>query len=200
MESSEETPSVSEGAGYDDGDGGEPRRRQKNRAAARKSRKKQTQKADQLHQELVNLEKSNSALEKEIRQLKKKLRSYTFILENHEPHCLLSQPVDPQLTHTPATSNPDSNPELNHSTLAFGLNSLDPHSLFLQNHNVESPLWGSSLPQPEEFPSFDLGEFLESEQVDGNRVSSPDLDVTSLSEFLEANEWILSGVGDSHVS
>ncbi|XP_077445728.1 uncharacterized protein batf2 [Stigmatopora argus] len=191
MDSSEETPSVSESAGYDGGDC--PRRRQKNRAAARKSRKKQTQKADELHQELVDLEKSNSALEKEIRDLKKKLRSYTFILERHEPHCLLRQPADPQLTHAPATSNPDSHRELDHSTpvFSFDLNSLDPHSLFLQNPDAE-------------FPSFDPGDLLASGRADGNQVSNPspgsDPDLTSLYELLEDNEWILSGVRDPPVS
>lgn len=65
-------------------------RRQRNRDAARKSRKKQTEKADVLHEELQTLERSNAALVKEISELEKELQRYTTTLKEHEPHCTLS--------------------------------------------------------------------------------------------------------------
>ncbi|KAF7706357.1 basic leucine zipper transcriptional factor ATF-like [Silurus meridionalis] len=65
-------------------------RRQRNRDAARKSRKKQTERADVLHEELQTLERSNSALVKEISELQKELHCYTTALKEHEPHCILS--------------------------------------------------------------------------------------------------------------
>ncbi|KAK2862789.1 hypothetical protein Q5P01_002322 [Channa striata] len=69
------------------------KRREKNRDAARKSRKKQTERADELHEELQNLERSNSALQKEIAALKKDLSLYTTALERHEPYCRLRAPT-----------------------------------------------------------------------------------------------------------
>uniref|UniRef100_A0A3Q2QAT6 Basic leucine zipper ATF-like transcription factor 2 n=1 Tax=Fundulus heteroclitus TaxID=8078 RepID=A0A3Q2QAT6_FUNHE len=65
------------------------KRREKNRDAARKSRRKQTERADELHEELQHLEQSNSALQKEIAALKKDLRLYEKALERHQPHCRL---------------------------------------------------------------------------------------------------------------
>ncbi|XP_076026939.1 uncharacterized protein batf2 [Genypterus blacodes] len=64
-------------------------RRQKNRDAARKSRKKQTERADELHTELQCLERSKTILENEITALKKKVLLYTSALEHHEPVCRL---------------------------------------------------------------------------------------------------------------
>uniref|UniRef100_A0AAR2L5R4 BZIP domain-containing protein n=1 Tax=Pygocentrus nattereri TaxID=42514 RepID=A0AAR2L5R4_PYGNA len=61
-------------------------RRQRNRDAARRSRKKQTERADVLH-EVSTLETSNAAYVKEIAELKKELQHYTTILKEHEPHC-----------------------------------------------------------------------------------------------------------------
>ncbi|XP_047242603.1 basic leucine zipper transcriptional factor ATF-like 2 [Girardinichthys multiradiatus] len=77
-----------------EGEGNQPRprgtkRREKNRDAARKSRRKQTERADELHEELQCLEQSNSALQKEIAALKKDLRLYETALERHKPHCRL---------------------------------------------------------------------------------------------------------------
>uniref|UniRef100_A0A3Q2U2U6 Basic leucine zipper ATF-like transcription factor 2 n=1 Tax=Fundulus heteroclitus TaxID=8078 RepID=A0A3Q2U2U6_FUNHE len=75
------------------------KRREKNRDAARKSRRKQTERADELHEELQHLEQSNSALQKEIAALKKDLRLYEKALERHQPHCRLkdcgSSPAGP---------------------------------------------------------------------------------------------------------
>ncbi|XP_062849638.1 basic leucine zipper transcriptional factor ATF-like 3 [Trichomycterus rosablanca] len=63
--------------------------RQRNRDAARKSRKKQTERADILHEELQTLECSNAAFVKEIAELKKELQHYTTALNEHETHCTL---------------------------------------------------------------------------------------------------------------
>ncbi|XP_008285082.1 putative protein TPRXL [Stegastes partitus] len=65
------------------------KRREKNRDAARKSRKKQTERADELHEELQELERSNAAFKKEIAALRKELHLYQTSLERHEPHCRL---------------------------------------------------------------------------------------------------------------
>ncbi|XP_055757530.1 basic leucine zipper transcriptional factor ATF-like 2 [Salvelinus fontinalis] len=65
------------------------KRRVKNRDAARKSRKKQTERADILHQELQTAESANLALAKEIAGLRREFRLYTATLEQHEPLCTL---------------------------------------------------------------------------------------------------------------
>ncbi|KAM7366129.1 hypothetical protein PAMP_015597 [Pampus punctatissimus] len=65
------------------------KRKQKNRDAARKSRRKQTERADELHEELQRLEQANSAFRKEINALKKEARHYTTTLESHKPFCCL---------------------------------------------------------------------------------------------------------------
>ncbi|XP_041099300.1 basic leucine zipper transcriptional factor ATF-like 3 isoform X1 [Polyodon spathula] len=64
-------------------------RRAKNRAAAQKSRQKHTERADTLHQELENLEKENSAFQKEIAGLRRELEHYNKVLKDHEPKCTL---------------------------------------------------------------------------------------------------------------
>ncbi|XP_055056335.1 uncharacterized protein batf2 [Misgurnus anguillicaudatus] len=89
----------------------EPRyqRREKNRDAARKSRKKQTEKADVLHEELQSLERSNAAYLKEIAELKKELQIYTTALEQHEPHCIKLCPSVPMTVQGgPSTATPPS--------------------------------------------------------------------------------------------
>ncbi|XP_052416100.1 basic leucine zipper transcriptional factor ATF-like [Carassius gibelio] len=96
-------------------------RRDKNRDAARKSRRKHTEKADMLHEELQTLEQSNAAFIKEIAELKKELQFYTTALEQHIPHCTKQCPFEPSVnvtggpsTATPSTSditfNSDPNP------------------------------------------------------------------------------------------
>ncbi|KAK2913661.1 hypothetical protein QQF64_030568 [Cirrhinus molitorella] len=95
-------------------------RKEKNRDAARKSRKKQTEKADMLHEELQTLEQSNAAFIKEIAELKKELQLYSTALEQHIPHCTKLCPFESSVTApeglstaTPSTSditfNTDSN-------------------------------------------------------------------------------------------
>ncbi|XP_042368712.1 flocculation protein FLO11 [Plectropomus leopardus] len=77
-----------EGEGQQMGDRGR-KRQEKNRDAARRSRRKQTERADELHEELQGLERSNSALKKEIAALKKDLHLYMTALERHKPFCCL---------------------------------------------------------------------------------------------------------------
>uniref|UniRef100_A0A671TL65 Basic leucine zipper ATF-like transcription factor 2 n=1 Tax=Sparus aurata TaxID=8175 RepID=A0A671TL65_SPAAU len=74
------------------------KRQEKNRDAARKSRKKQTERADELHEELQRLEQSNSALQKEIALLRKDFQLYTTALERHKPVCSLRDSAAPNLT------------------------------------------------------------------------------------------------------
>uniref|UniRef100_A0A3B1JX73 Basic leucine zipper ATF-like transcription factor 2 n=1 Tax=Astyanax mexicanus TaxID=7994 RepID=A0A3B1JX73_ASTMX len=92
-------------------------RRQRNRDAARRSRKKQTERADVLHetQELQALEQSNAAFVKEIDDLKKELQHYHTVLKEHEPHCTvhcLSQPSVPFTASIPSTFTTDMTPSL----------------------------------------------------------------------------------------
>ncbi|KAM4612013.1 uncharacterized protein ACJ7VT_012618 [Polymixia lowei] len=82
------------------------KRKEKNRDAARKSRKKQTERADELHEELQCLERSNSALEKEIAALRRDLHLYTTALERHQPLCHLRASSFNQLTPMSASSLP----------------------------------------------------------------------------------------------
>ncbi|XP_029943548.1 proline-rich protein 36 [Salarias fasciatus] len=82
------------------------KRREKNRNAARKSRKKQTERADELHEELQSLERSNSALQREIATLTKELHVYEAALKRHEPHCRLKTSPPSSLTH-PSFSDPN---------------------------------------------------------------------------------------------
>ncbi|XP_071779223.2 uncharacterized protein batf2 [Centroberyx gerrardi] len=82
------------------------KRKEKNRDAARKSRKKQTERADELHEELQGLERSNSALEKEIAALKRDHLLYSTALERHEPLCLLRSSGSSPPTRLPASPSP----------------------------------------------------------------------------------------------
>ncbi|XP_063528319.1 basic leucine zipper transcriptional factor ATF-like 3 isoform X1 [Pongo pygmaeus] len=65
------------------------RRREKNRVAAQRSRKKQTQKADKLHEEYECLEQENSRLRREIGKLTEELKHLTEALKEHEKMCPL---------------------------------------------------------------------------------------------------------------
>uniref|UniRef100_A0A8C8VQN9 BZIP domain-containing protein n=1 Tax=Pelusios castaneus TaxID=367368 RepID=A0A8C8VQN9_9SAUR len=69
------------------------KRRQKNRAAAQRSRQKHTEKADELHQQHEQLERENIALQKEIEVLQREVKHWTQMLDNHESTCLLDNPV-----------------------------------------------------------------------------------------------------------
>ncbi|XP_077011907.1 basic leucine zipper transcriptional factor ATF-like 3 isoform X1 [Tamandua tetradactyla] len=71
------------------------RRREKNRVAAQRSRKKQTQKADKLHEEYECLEQENAGLRREIGKLTEELRHLSEALKEHEKMCpLLLCPVN----------------------------------------------------------------------------------------------------------
>nr|XP_032820915.1 basic leucine zipper transcriptional factor ATF-like [Petromyzon marinus] len=65
-------------------------RREKNRVAAQKSRQKQTQRADILHQESETLEQENAALRREIESLRVELHSLDALLRQHEARCFHS--------------------------------------------------------------------------------------------------------------
>ncbi|XP_051924355.1 basic leucine zipper transcriptional factor ATF-like 2 [Hippocampus zosterae] len=129
---------------------GTKRRRMKNRNAARKSRKKQTERADELHKEFVSLEASNLALEKEIETLKKEVRHYTAALERHRPFCVLGDSVQVDALKPSAFNT--SNPEIGENPHPWPLSniipscllSLTPHSLLGGNINTES----CHLPSP----------------------------------------------------
>lgn len=106
-------------------------RRQRNRDAARKSRKKQTERADLLHEELQNLERANATFVKEIADLKKELQRYTTALKEHESHCALpcwpesEMPVTGYIPST-STSNVIQNSNLNSNEEQPFLPVLDP--------------------------------------------------------------------------
>ncbi|XP_066888196.1 basic leucine zipper transcriptional factor ATF-like 3 isoform X1 [Kogia breviceps] len=71
------------------------RRREKNRVAAQRSRKKQTQKADKLHEEYECLEQENTVLRREIGKLTEELKHLSEVLKEHEKTCpLLLCPVN----------------------------------------------------------------------------------------------------------
>eukprot|EP00079_Xenopus_tropicalis_P035690 XP_017949461.1 PREDICTED: basic leucine zipper transcriptional factor ATF-like 3 [Xenopus tropicalis] len=79
------------------------RRREKNRVAAQRSRKKQTQKADKLHEEYECLEQENSSLKKEIGKLTDELKHLSQILKDHEQicpflHCPVNYVTVPRVT------------------------------------------------------------------------------------------------------
>ncbi|KAK2860466.1 hypothetical protein Q7C36_004632 [Tachysurus vachellii] len=90
--------------GRDQAGGRVCQRRQRNRDAARKSRKKQTERADVLHEEMQTLEQANANLLKEISELEKEMQCYTTALKEHEPHCTLSCWSGPSIPHM-STSN-----------------------------------------------------------------------------------------------
>lgn len=67
-------------------------------------------------QELQTLERSNTALVKEISELEKELEQYTTALKEHEPHCTLSCWAGPSIPNTstsdfPQPFNPNSGEE-----------------------------------------------------------------------------------------
>ncbi|EQB77749.1 basic leucine zipper transcription factor, ATF-like protein [Camelus ferus] len=63
------------------------KKKQKNRAAAQRSRQKHTNKADALHQQHESLEKHNHALRKEIQALQAELAWWSQTLHMHERLC-----------------------------------------------------------------------------------------------------------------
>ncbi|XP_026070449.1 basic leucine zipper transcriptional factor ATF-like 3 isoform X1 [Carassius auratus] len=63
------------------------KRREKNRVAAQRSRKRQTQRADELHEAYECLEQENSLLRKEVQILIEEQQRLTDALKAHEPLC-----------------------------------------------------------------------------------------------------------------
>ncbi|XP_026167574.1 basic leucine zipper transcriptional factor ATF-like 3 [Mastacembelus armatus] len=63
------------------------KRREKNRVAAQKSRKRQTQRADLLHEACELLEQRNRKLRREVDSLSEEQRRLTNALRAHEPFC-----------------------------------------------------------------------------------------------------------------
>ncbi|XP_034712862.1 uncharacterized protein DDB_G0271670 [Etheostoma cragini] len=97
-----------EGEGQQTGNRGR-KRQEKNRNAARKSRRKQTERADELHEELQCLERSNSALKKEIAALKKDFHLYTTTLERHKPFCRRKESTSSSSSTTCLSVSPRAN-------------------------------------------------------------------------------------------
>ncbi|XP_060947959.1 basic leucine zipper transcriptional factor ATF-like 3 [Limanda limanda] len=63
------------------------KRREKNRVAAQKSRKRQTQRADLLHEACELLEQRNQKLRTEVDSLSEEQRLLTEALSSHESQC-----------------------------------------------------------------------------------------------------------------
>ncbi|KAM9552037.1 basic leucine zipper transcriptional factor ATF-like 3 isoform 2-T9 [Salvelinus alpinus] len=63
------------------------KRRDNNRVAAQKSRKRQTQRADELHKAYECLDQKNRRLKKEVQFLSEEQRRLTEALKAHEPLC-----------------------------------------------------------------------------------------------------------------
>ncbi|KAK2855884.1 hypothetical protein Q5P01_004619 [Channa striata] len=78
---------VCEGCGVSEDEGRRLKRREKNRVAAQKSRKRQTQRADLLHQACELLEQRNRKLRREVDSLSEEQRLLTEALRAHEPVC-----------------------------------------------------------------------------------------------------------------
>ncbi|XP_051509315.1 basic leucine zipper transcriptional factor ATF-like [Myxocyprinus asiaticus] len=132
-------------------DGHKHQWREKNRDAARKSRRKQTEKADILHMELQNLEQSNAAYVKEIAELRKEIQIYTTALEQHGPFCTKVSLCGPSLpisadpsTATPATADFTFVSDLN-PLPDLGFLSASPHNSvdFALSDLLESSDWSS---------------------------------------------------------
>nr|XP_057901959.1 basic leucine zipper transcriptional factor ATF-like 3 [Doryrhamphus excisus] len=63
------------------------KRREKNRSAAQKSRNRQTQRADMLHQTCEELQQKNTTLRKQVVSLYEEQRLLTEALRIHDPVC-----------------------------------------------------------------------------------------------------------------
>ncbi|XP_066533787.1 basic leucine zipper transcriptional factor ATF-like 3 [Hoplias malabaricus] len=65
------------------------KRREKNRVAAQRSRKRQTQRADELHEAYESLEQQNCLLKKEVQLLLEEQKCLVEALQLHEPLCTI---------------------------------------------------------------------------------------------------------------
>ncbi|KAF6735793.1 Basic leucine zipper transcriptional factor ATF-like 3 [Oryzias melastigma] len=68
-------------------DGRRMKRREKNRVAAQRSRKRQTQRADLLHEACELLEQRNKTLKREVESLSEEQHVLAEALRAHEPFC-----------------------------------------------------------------------------------------------------------------
>ncbi|XP_062300463.1 basic leucine zipper transcriptional factor ATF-like 2 [Scomber scombrus] len=196
------------------------KRRQKNREAARKSRKKQTERADELHEELQHLEQSNSALQKEIATLKKEASRFTTVLEQHKPFCCLRasgssltnrlsvspSPVDTTLPQN--SSSPSKNPhQTSCSTLTAAPSPSTSATPSLGHHTHDCA--DNTQPSPSSGLPAELFTTSSSSSTTSGSLARPlaqpaslvpplgdPLSDLSLSEFLEVNDWILSGTSN----
>ncbi|XP_067118092.1 basic leucine zipper transcriptional factor ATF-like 2 [Osmerus mordax] len=116
------------------------KRKERNRDAARKSRKKQTDKADLLHQELQGLEKAKSTLEKEILGLRRDHKLYSCALVQHQACCSLLLPMA-----IPASSSSSSSSPL--LPMAAPPPATTPVSTFHPSSGAPAPLYAPS-PRP----------------------------------------------------
>ncbi|XP_049588451.1 uncharacterized protein [Syngnathus scovelli] len=109
--------------------------------------------------ELLTLEASNSALEKEIKALKKEIRHYNSALERHRPFCVLrgSVQVDALQTSTSVTSKAElgenPHPMPSSDLVPSSLFTHAPHSLFSNDAHIELPSSTFSTLQPEDILS-----------------------------------------------
>ncbi|XP_039980427.1 basic leucine zipper transcriptional factor ATF-like 3 [Xiphias gladius] len=85
-----------------DGEGQRLKRREKNRVAAQRSRKKQAQRADVLHEACELLEARNRKLRREVDSLSAEQHLLTEALRAHEPLC----PTVPCLRASSASRSP----------------------------------------------------------------------------------------------
>ncbi|XP_068569624.1 basic leucine zipper transcriptional factor ATF-like 2 [Cebidichthys violaceus] len=150
-------------------------RQEKNRNAARKSRRKQTERADELHEELQCLERSNSEIKKEIAALKNDLQLYTTALEHHEPFCCLKDSASSSTTRPSVSSSlgcrtnsspPGVPPQASRSAFAAApsLSASLTSGLGLQTRDcVESARLSSLTPTPPTTTTLDLPHGLSAE-------------------------------------
>uniref|UniRef100_A0A3Q4H5D7 Basic leucine zipper transcription factor, ATF-like 3 n=1 Tax=Neolamprologus brichardi TaxID=32507 RepID=A0A3Q4H5D7_NEOBR len=76
------------------------KRREKNRVAAQKSRKRQTQRADLLHEACELLEQRNRKLRREVDSLSEEQHLLTEALRAHEPFCPIMHCCGPRIYDT----------------------------------------------------------------------------------------------------
>ncbi|XP_004770164.2 basic leucine zipper transcriptional factor ATF-like 2 isoform X1 [Mustela nigripes] len=100
------------------------KKKQKNRAAAQRSRQKHTDKADALHQQHETLEKHNHVLRKEIQALQAELVWWSRTLRTHEDMCL----VDSATCLAPGTPG------------GWGQTERPPDPVFHGQHGCQEPL------------------------------------------------------------
>ncbi|CAI5684593.1 basic leucine zipper transcriptional factor ATF-like 3 [Oreochromis niloticus] len=81
------TNQLCEGWECSEDEGRRMKRREKNRVAAQKSRKRQTQRADLLHEACELLEQRNRKLRREVDSLSEEQHLLTEALRAHEPFC-----------------------------------------------------------------------------------------------------------------